>query len=92
MDSISPKMTILLVAIPIERAMAGLSPVAMKACPYSVFKNSTIKPVTIAITISPKTTLSKYCGSCFKKALEKRVVWPIKDRLDLLPMIRRLTE
>ena len=72
-------------------AICGLSPVAMKDWPKSVYKNQISKPVTVSMIKIPAKTASKYWGKDFKKALLKIVLLLKRDTLDL-PMTIKSTE
>ena len=65
---IKPRIVILSVLIPNERAIFGLSPVTIKDCPSSVFKKRAKKMVNNTITINPITITGKLRGKTCKKS------------------------
>ena len=71
--------------------MLGLSPVAIKAWPKSVFKKKIKIPVITITTTIPKTTLLKYWGKLSKNSLLSNVFLPISEILEP-PIILKLIE
>ena len=91
LDNISPMMVIRSVLIPIDCAILGLSPVAMKACPSSVWRKKISAIVIITMMTNPTNTESKYLGRCRKKAAEKSYFW-LSNEILADPIMRKLMD
>ena len=80
-----------LVLMPCESAIFSLSPVAISACPSSVFKKRAIKMMTMTENAVPTKTDGKFSGRLVRK-LQEKSVFLCSNPTVALPKTRRLTD